>query len=274
VTYYVLLSLFPGLAALVSFYGLVANPKTVETEINSMSGILPGSSRDLISSELHSLVSSSGSALSIGVVIGILIALYSASRGMTGLISALDIAYGEEERRSYLWFNVLAIVLTIGLIFGGMIAIALVAGLPAVLSGASFGSTTKWVAYVVEWPVLIVFMMGALAILYRYAPDRREPRWEWVSPGAIFATVLWVIGSILFAVYVSHFSDYNKTYGSLGAIIALLTWLWLSAYVVLLGAEINAEAERQTRRDSTRPPEKPMGERGAFAADTLGPPQD
>jgi membrane protein len=274
VTYYVLLSLFPALAALVSIYGLVADPKTVETEINSMSGILPGSSRSLISSELHSLVSSSSSALGIGVVIGIVIALYSASRGMTGLITALDIAYGEEERRSFIWFNLLALVLTIGMIVGGMVAIALVAGLPAVLSGASVGSTTKWVAYVVEWPVLIVFVMTALAVLYRYAPDRREPRWEWVSPGAVIATVLWVIGSILFAVYVSHFSDYNKTYGSLGAMIALLTWLWLSAYVVLLGAGVNAEAERQTRRDSTRLPEKPMGERGAFAADTLGPPQD
>lgn len=270
VTYYVILALFPALAALVSIYGLVADPHTIETEVNSMSGLLSGDAQKLISSELHSLVTSSGGALGIGVIVGLLIALWSASRGMSGLISALDIAYGQEETRSFFRFNLIALVLTIGLMIGGLIAIALIAGLPAVLNGAGANSTTKWVAYVVEWPLLFIFMLITLAVLYRYAPNRDEPKWEWVSPGAIFATLVWIIGSILFTVYVSHFGNYNKTYGSLGAIIALLTWLWLSAYVVLLGAEINAESERQTRKDTTVGRPQPMGRRGATAADTLG----
>ncbi len=167
-------------------------------------------------------------------------------------------------------FNAVALVLTIGLIVSGLIVIALIAGLPAVLNAIGADSGTKWVALIVEWPLLVVFVMLMLAALYRFAPDRSEPRWEWISPGAITATVLWVIGSVIFAIYVSHFGSYNKTYGSLGAAIVLLTWLWLSAYVVLLGAEINAEAERQTRRDTTTGKPKPMGSWDTTAADTLG----
>jgi membrane protein len=270
VTYYVLLALFPGLAALVSIYGLVADPSQVEKEVGAMSGLLPGSSSDLISGELHQLVSSSGSALSIGVVVGLLLSIWSASRGMSGMISALDIAYGQQERRSWFRFNLVAIVLTLGLIVGGMVSIALIAGLPAMLSGVGVSSTTKWVAYIVEWPLLIVFVMTILAVLYYYAPDHDEPQWRWISPGAVVATLLWVVASILFTIYVAHFSDYNKTYGSLGAIVALLTWLWLSAYVVLLGAEINAGAERLTRPGATEGRPEAAGRRGADAADTLG----
>lgn len=270
VTYSVLVALFPGLAALVSIYGLVADPHQVEKQINAMSGLMAPSAQKLIGDELHQLVSASSGALGIGVIIGILIALYSASRGMSGMISALDIAYDQEERRSFIKFNLIALALTVALLIGGIIAIALVAILPAVLNGMGASEITKWVAMVIEWPLLIVFMMATLAVLYRYAPDRDEPRWQWTSPGAITATLLWIIGSILFTVYVSHFGNYNKTYGSLGALVVLLTWLWLSAYVVLLGAEVNAESERQTRQDTTTGPPEPMGTRGATAADTTG----
>jgi len=270
VTYAVLLALFPGLAALVSIYGLVSDPAQVEKQVNSLTGVLPESSKQLISTELHQLVSASGGALSIGVAVGIVLALWSASRGMSGMITALDIAYDQPERRSFFRFNLVALLLTLGLIVGGLIVIALVAGLPAVLSATGANSGAAWVALIVEWPLLIVFMMVALAVLYRYAPDRDAAQWRWVSPGALVAAVLWILGSILFTVYVSHFGSYNKTYGSLGAIIVLLTWLWLSAYVVLLGAEINAQSERQTRRDTTEGSPEPMGQRRAVAADTLG----
>ncbi len=270
VTYYVVLALFPGLAALVSIFGLVADPGRVEEQVNALSGILPDSTKQLIGTELHRLVSASGGALSIGVVLGIAFALWSASRGMSGMISALDIAYDQPERRSFLRFNAVALVLTIGLIVSGLIVVALVAGLPAVLSAIGADSRTKWVTLIVEWPLLIVFVMLMLAALYRFAPDRSEPRWEWISPGAVTATLLWAIGSVIFAVYVSHFGSYNKTYGSLGAMIVLLTWLWLSAYVVLLGAEINAEADRQTRCGTTTDKPKLVASRGATVADTLG----
>ena len=268
VTYYVLIALFPGLAALVSIYGLVADPHQVETQMNALSNMLIPSAKQLIGTELHQLVTTSSGTLGFGVVIGILIALYSASRGMSGMISAVNIAYGEKETRSFIKFNLLALVMTIGLLIGGVIVLALVAVLPAALSTTS--GILKWVAYIVEWPVLVLFMIGMLAVLYRYAPARDEPQWEWTSPGAIAASILWVVSSILFSIYVAHFGNYNKTYGSLGAVIVLLTWLWLSAYLVLLGAEINGESERQTKKDTTEGEPQPMGTRDATAADTLG----
>ena len=189
---------------------------------------------------------------------------------MSGMITALDIAYDQPERRGFFRFNLVALVLTVGFVVVGLVIIALVAGLPAAVAAIGLGGTTRWLALILEWPLLIVVMMAMLAVLYRYAPDRDMPRWQWISPGAAVATLLWVIGSIVFSVYVTHFGSYNKTYGSLGAIIVLLTWLWLSAYVVLFGAEINAELERQTRADTTEGRPQPMGQRGATAADTLG----
>ncbi len=277
VTYYVLLALFPALLALVFIYGLVFDRVQVEKQVGAMSGVLPDSARQLVATELHQIVSSSGGALSIGVVISVLFALWSASRGMSGMMSGLDIAYGETETRSIIRFNLIALGLTLGLLVGGVVAIALVAVLPAItaaLQGAGGGGIIKWVVLIIEWPVLFAVILGLLALLYRYAPDRRTPQWRWASPGAIVGGVLWILGSILFSVYVANFSNYNATYGSLGAVVVLLTWLYLSAFVVLLGAEINAELERQTKKDSTTDGGKPMGERDAFAADTVGPSYD
>lgn len=270
VTYYIILALFPALAALVSIYGLIASRATVATTITALSGRVVPSAQKLISDELHHLVATSGHALGFGAIFGLLIALWSASRGMSGMISALDIAYGEPETRGFIRFNLLALGLTIVMLIGGIVLIGLVAVLPAVMVGIGGHGALKWLVLILEWPVLMALMIVSLAALYRYAPDRRAPRWQWTSPGAIIATLLWLIGSILFAVYVSHFSTYNKTYGSLGAVVLLLTWLWLSCYVILLGAEINGQAERQTRTDTTTGTAAPLGERGATAADTIG----
>jgi membrane protein len=220
---------------------------------------------------LHQLASSSNSALSLGAIVAFLFALWTASRGMSGLISALDIAYEQKETRSFIRFNLIALVLTIGVILGGIVAIALVAVLPAAVQLMGLGSTTKWLLFLVQWPLLIVLVMVGLAVLYRYGPDRREPQWRWVSPGAITATVLWIVASIAFTAYVANFGSYDKTYGSLGGVVVLLTWLYLSAFVVLLGAVINAQAEEQTARDTTPGQEKPLGQRGAYAADTVAP---
>lgn len=270
VTYAVLLALFPGLAALVSVYGLVSNPNHIQQQIQSLSGVVPAQTRQMLASELHSLAASSSGALGIGLVFSVLLALWSASRGMSGLMTALDIAYGEREARSFLRFNAVALVLTIGAVIGGIVAIGLVGGLPAAVQSTGFGGFIKWLMLIVEWPLLIVLMLAGLALLYRYGPDRDEPQWQWVSPGAIVATALWIVGSILFSVYVGNFGSYNKTYGSLGGVVVLMTWLYLTAFVVLLGADVNGQAERQTRADTTVGPPQPMGERGAKAADTLG----
>jgi membrane protein len=270
VTYAVLLALFPGLAALVAVYGLLLNPTQVEAQVALLANVLPPESAKMIGDELHSLVTASNGSLSIGAGVGLVLALWSASRGMSGLVTALNIAYDEKETRGFFKLNFLAIWLTVLMLIGGTVIIALVGVLPAVLVFVGLESSTKWLLLVLEWPLLIAVVMLGLAMLYRYAPDRHPPRWRWVSPGAIVATVLWLLGSIGFTVYVAHFNSYDKTYGSLGGVVVMLTWLYLSAFVALFGAVINAQSERQTQADSTDGRSKPLGARRAYAADTVG----
>ena len=270
VTYAVLLGLFPGLAALVSLYGLAFDTTQIEKQVAALSGVLPGQTQELLSQQLHSLVKGSSGALGFAAIVGLLLALWSASRGMSGLITAINIAYEEKERRSFLKFNLIAIGLTIGLVVGGILAIALIAVLPAAVQLLTVGSATKWLLLLVQWPLLIILVLAGLAVLYRFGPDRDKPQWRWVTPGATAATALWIVASVGFTVYVANFNSYDKTYGSLGGVVILLTWLYLSALMVLLGAVINAQSERQTRKDSTEGAPRAMGRRGAHAADTLG----
>ena len=270
VTYAVLLALFPGLAALVSLYGLAFDTAQIEKQVASLSGVLPGQTQELLSQQLHSLVEGSSGALGFAAIVGLLLALWSASRGMSGLITAINIAYEEKERRSFLKFNLIAVGLTIGLVVGGIFAIALIAVLPAAVQLLTVGSATKWLLLLVQWPLLIVLVLAGLAALYRFGPDRDKPQWRWVTPGAIAATALWIVASVGFTVYVANFNSYDKTYGSLGGVVILLTWLYISALMVLLGAAINAQSERQTHDDSTEGAPQAMGERGARATDTLG----
>jgi membrane protein len=251
VTYYLLVAMFPTLVALVSLYCLVANQTDVTRNVQSLSDMFPSSTVRVIGDELRQLVSASSKNLGLGVIISIAIALWSGVRGMRGIMTALNIAYDRTEARSFIRFNATALLLTVVAIAGGLIALVLVAGLPLVLSEGSLHGPGSWIGLVVEWPVLIMCAMGMMALIYRYGPDRSKPEWKWASPGVIVATILWVAGSILFATYVYHFGSYNRTYGSLGGLLVLLTWMWLSAFVVLFGAEINGEAERQTRQDTT-----------------------
>jgi membrane protein len=271
VTYAVLLALFPGLAALVAIYGLVLDPSQVERQVSALSGVLPEESKQLLIDELHKLISTSSGTLGLSAAFGLVLALWSASRGMSGLITSLNIAYEEKERRGFFKLNLLALGLTIALVLGGLVVIALVAVLPAGVQLIGLRDATRWLLLGLEWPLLVVVVMFGLAAIYRYAPAREKPQWRWVSPGAIPATSLWIIGSIAFTVYVANYNSYDKTYGSLGGVVILLTWLYLSAFVELLGAAINAQSEKQTRRDSTDGSPVPMGRRGARAADTLGP---
>jgi membrane protein len=235
-----------------------------------LAGVLPQQSREMLGQELHQLASAPKGALSFGAIFGLLVALWSASRGMMGLITAMNIAYEEKERRGFFKLNLLAIGMTLAAIVGGLLVIALVAVLPAVVQFVGLGSVTKWVLLVLEWPLLLAVLLLGMTLLYRYGPNRDKPQWRWISPGAIAAAVLWILGSIAFSVYVANFNSYDKTYGSLGGVVILLTWLYLSSFVLLLGAVINAQAERQTRQDTTRGRPEPMGNRNAHAADTLG----
>jgi membrane protein len=271
VTYAILLALFPGLAALVAIYGLVLDPAQIEKQVGELSGMLPDQSQQLLIDELHKLVSASNGTLGLSAGVGLVLALWSASRGMSGLITAFNIAYEEKERRGFFKLNLLALGLTIAVMLGGLVVIGLLAALPAAVQFIGLGWAVKWLLLILEWPLLVAVVLIGLAVLYRYAPDRERPQWRWVSAGAITATSLWIIASVGFTIYVANFNSYEKTYGSLGAVVILLTWLYLSAFVVLLGAVINAQSEKQTKKDSTDGAPLPMGARGARAADTLGP---
>lgn len=270
VTYAVLLALFPGLAALVSIYGLLLDPGQVERQVGALSNVLPPESTRLLADQLHKLVSAPSGTLGISAAVALVLALWSASRGMSGMITALDIAYRQKETRGFFKFNLIAIGLTIITLVGGTVSIAFVGVLPVAIQMVGLGPETKWLLMILEWPLLIAWVMTVLSVLYRYAPNRETPRWRWVSPGALIATLLWIAGSIGFSVYVTHFNSYDKTYGSLGGVAIMLTWLYLSAFAALFGAIINAQAERQTTADSTVGHPKPMGRRRAYAADTVG----
>jgi membrane protein len=265
VTYAVLLALFPGLAALVSIYGLLLDPAQVEAQVAALSHVLPHESTQMIGDELEKLVSASQGSLSLSAIVALMLALWSASRGMSGLLSAFNIAYDQKETRGFFKVNLVAVVLTLLTLVGGTVVIALVGVLPAAIQFVGLESSTQWLLLVLEWPLLIAVVMCGLAVLYRYAPDRHPPRWRWVSPGAIVATLLWLLGSVAFTVYVSHFNSYDKTYGSLGGVVVMLTWLYLSAFVALLGAVINAQSERQTQADPAVGQRPPMNDRTAYA---------
>ena len=243
------IGLFPALAALISLYGLLFDPNQVERQVQSLSSILPAQTAEMIGTQLHSLVEASSKSLSISAMVALGFALWSASRGMSGLISGLNIAYEQKETRSFLRFNAIALGLTVGGLLGGTIIIALVGVLPAAIQFVGLGVITKWLILIVQWPLLLAVVLFSLAVLYRFAPNRTTAQWRWVSAGAVIATLLWLLGSIAFSIYVANFNSYDKTYGSLGGVIIMLTWLYLSSFVALLGAVINAQAERQTHAD-------------------------
>jgi membrane protein len=270
VAFYALLALVPGLVALISIYGLLATPSGVEQQITSTLSAAPREVRELVSAQLKSIVSSAGGSTVLGAIIGIVLALWSASSGIGHLVEAINRAYDEKETRGFVKLKAMALALTVGAILFMVVAFAIITLLPALLAKTGLGVVGRVLVGVVRWVVLLAGMSVGLGVLYRFGPDRDNPRWRWVTPGAVGAAALWVIGSLVFSLYTANFAKYNETYGSLGAVVVLLLWLFLTALVVILGAEINCELERQTAKDSTEGPPQPMGARRAVAADTLG----
>ena len=270
VAFYALMAVFPALAALVAIYGLVFDPQQVSAQVAWLGSVLPKEAADILVGQLKDLVQTDSTALGIGAAVGVLLAVWSTSSGVRTVMDALNVAYNEEERRGTIKFYAVALFLTLAALAGMAILIALIVAIPVGAKFLGLGPVAEVAASIVRWPIVAIWVMFGLAVLYRFGPSRRQPRWAWVSHGAAIATVLWLVGSVLFSVYVSYFASYNKTYGSAGAVVILLTWFLLSSYVVLIGAEINAESERQTRRDTTSGEERPLGQRGAHAADTVG----
>lgn len=270
VAFFGMLAIFPALATLVSIYGLAADPVSLEGQISILQGVLPKEVYDLIGQQLQKMAGKSSGALSAGALIGLLITLWSAGKGMKALITAFNIAYNEDEGRGFFKLNAMALLLTLAAILFIIVTLGLIAALPVLLGSLSLPESLRIILSWGRWPLLAILLMIGLSMLYRYAPHRDKPRLRWVSWGSVAATMLWLAGSALFSLYVSHFGSYNKTYGSLAAIVILLMWLYITAYAILLGAELNAESERQTRKDTTRGKPKFMGKRDAYAADTLG----
>jgi membrane protein len=270
VTYYALLALFPAIAALVSIYGLFADPGTIQDHLNTLSGVLPGGALDIIREQVIRIASQGSGKLGFGFVFGLGLSLWSSNAGMKAIFDALNIVYGEEEKRSFIKLNVLSLSFTLGAIAFILIALAGIIVLPIALNFIGLGSGTEWLVSIARWPILLIGIVVGLSLIYRFGPSRDKAEWRWVTPGGLVAAVLWLAVSMLFSWYVANFGSYNETYGSLGAVIGFMTWIWLSTIVVLLGAEINAEMEHQTAKDTTEGAHQPMGARGAQMADTVG----
>jgi membrane protein len=268
VAFYAFLAIFPGLIAVVSIYGLFADPATISNQLNSLTTALPEEASKVITDQVSAL-SSRRQTLGVGLILSVLIALWSASAGISNLLTAINVAYDEEEKRGFVKKRLMSLGLTLGAIVFMVIILGLVAVLPPLLRSVFGTGALRWVLQIIGWLVMVVLVAAALAILYRLGPDRDAPRMRWVSVGAVVATVIWLVASIGFSIYTSTFGNYAKTYGVFAGIVVLLFWLWLTMYAILLGAEINAETEQQTVADTTKGQEEPLGERGAVKADSI-----
>ncbi|MCJ2130040.1 YihY/virulence factor BrkB family protein [Methylobacterium sp. E-045] len=269
VTFFTLLSLFPAIAALVSCYGLVADVGAINEHLSSMQGVLPSSAIDIIGEQVKRIAAKDNGTLGLTFFSSLVLSLWSANAAMKAMFDALNVVYEEEEKRSFVMLNLRSLTFTVGALLFTILALTSIVVLPVIFNFFGFGQGARLIA-LLRWPFLLVVLLGGLSLLYRYGPSRERPRWRWVGTGGAVAGLLWLAASILFSWYVGSFGNYNETYGSLGAAIGFMTWIWISTTIVLLGAEINAEMEHQTARDTTTGPEKPMGERQARMADTIG----
>jgi membrane protein len=269
VAFFALLAMVPLLVAALSIWGLFADPHDATRLIRDLVSGLPRSAQNLVSQQLRNVAQRSNAGLSITAIVSLVIALWSASSGVKHLIEAVNTAYDEEEERGFVKMRALALMFTIGAIVFGFMAVTLIAVVPSALADVGLPREVRIVLDILVWPVLAVMMVVALAVLYRLAPDRRDPEWQWVSWGAVIATLAWLVVSAGFAIYASNLGSYDRTYGSLGGVIVLMLWLYLTALVVILGAELNSTLEMQTRKDTTVGEDRPLGDRDAEAADTV-----
>ena len=270
VVFYGLLALFPAITALVSLYGLFAKASTISQHLSLVSGVLPAGGIEIIQEQINRLTAKGDAKLSIAFAASLGFALWSANVGMKAVIDALNVTYAEKEKRGFIKLNLISLALTGGAILALLVVLGAIVVLPLVLSYIGLGGWTETLLRFLRWPLLLCLVIFGLAVLYRFGPSRESPRWEWLTPGSVFAAVGWLVGSALLSWYLANFANYDATYGSLGAAIGMMIWMWISSIVILLGAELNSEVEHQTARDSTTGREKPPGARGAVMADTVG----
>lgn len=271
VAFYGLLALFPAITALIAISGLILEPSQIAQQIENLSALLPEGAANIIIDQATQVAGSQEAGLGLAALVSIALALYSSSKGVASLIEGLNIAYEETDKRGFIAKKLITLGLTIFLIVGMVAGLSATIILPGILSIINLGPTTEMLIGLARWAVLLIMTIAGIAVLYRFGPDRSAPKWRWLTPGAVLACVLWIAASVGFSFYAENFGSYNESFGTLAGAIILLMWLWISAYVLLLGAEINAEAELQTHYDTTVGRDMPRGERGAVKADRLPP---
>ncbi|TBZ21060.1 YihY/virulence factor BrkB family protein [Rhizobium leguminosarum] len=270
VTFYLLLALFPAMAALVSLYGLVADPATISEHLRELAGLMPSGAFDLVADQIKELVDRRDATLGITFFVGLGIALWSTHSGTLAIFDAMNVAYEEDEKRGLVRLNLIGLCFTLCAMLFTVVMVALVGVMPVVLSYLWLDQFKEHMALLMRWPLLLLVVAVAVTSVYRYGPSREPAKLRWMTWGAVLTTIAWVAMSLGFSFYLDHFANYNATYGTLGALIGFLVWIWLSVVILIVGGELNAELEHQTAKDTTTGTPLPMGARGAYVADTLG----
>jgi membrane protein len=275
VTYYCLLAIFPAIAALVAICGFFTDPASISSQVDKLSGVMPGGALDVIRDQMNLVASQGPSKLGVAFIVGFIVSLWSANAGIKSIFDALNLVYDEPEKRGLIRLNLVSLAFTVAAILFILIAVAGIAALPA-LALRQLPGTVALVAQIVRWPILFIVVAVGIAFVFRYGPSRAEPRWRWITWGSAFASIAWIVVSIGFSWYAANFGSYNKTYGSLAAIVVFMVWLWLSIAIILIGAELDAETEHHTTQDTTtgggKPPARRSGTRagaGAFVHNRL-----
>lgn len=270
VVFFGLLAVFPTITALVSMYGLFTDTGTIIGHLSFLESVMPPGAFDIVRDQVNRIISQGGGGLTFAFIFGLALALWSANAGIKSIFDALNVIYDEDEKRSFFMLNLISLSFTLGAIALFLVFVGSVVVVPLVMKW--FGLQGFWdsIVALLRWPVMLVVSLFAFALLYRFGPSRDKAQWRWLSVGSLFGTIAWLAGSLLFSWYMQNFADYNATYGSLGAVIGLMMWMWLSTIAILVGAEINAEMEHQTTHDTTTGLDKPLGARGAAMADTVG----
>ena len=272
-TYYSILAIFPAIAALVAVYGLFSDPSTIARHLDQLGGFLPDGAIEVAREQLTRVASKGSGTLGLTFLTGLGVSLWSSNAAMKSLFDTLNIVHDEEEKRGFVRLNAISLSFTVGGVLFVIAALGSIVIIPVILDYVGFSNWGDFLLRVGRWPAMFLVLTFALAIIYRYGPSREAPRWRWITWGSAIAALLWLIVSGSFSWYATNFGNFNATYGSLGAVVGFMTWLWISAIVILLGAEVDAEMEHQTAEDTTTGSPKPMGARGARMADTVGTPQ-
>ena len=245
VTFYVLLAIFPAITALVSIYGLFADPSTIQEHLASISAVIPGGALDVVGDQIKRIIGQGEGTLGFALALGLATSLWSANAGMKALFDALNVAYGEKETRGFLALNATSLAFTAGMLVFALLALGAAIVVPIALKYIPLGSVAEGLVKWLRWPALLAVLIFGIALLYRFGPTRKKPRWQWISVGSGFAGIAWIVASAGFSWYAANFGSYNETYGTLGAAIGFMTWVWISVTVIMVGAELNAETEVQ-----------------------------